>query len=452
MNISINNSIKRFLLFYITLFIVIIYGLISVVSYNISQDELGELYDANLQQVAEVIATRNLATLSPKPLDISNPAKEETANKEITSEEEFYVRVLNKQGQILYVSHPAAVMPTPSSLGFSDHRLASRKWRFYTTQSGNETIQVAQSLNLRKSTIKETALNLMSSQLLFLPVLVVIVFIAIRKALDPLAHLSEVIKNRQSTELAPFTLTKMPTEVRPLVDALNMFMGKVSDMVGVMKRFTSDAAHELRTPITALKLQLAIIEQAKTPNERDQAIDQFRKGINRAEQLVSQLLTLARIEPDHQTKTLVSIDLSSLTKDSIEELLPLALAKRIDLGLNTSLIPLITGVRNEVKIMINNIIDNAIRYTPEHGKIDISIYAHDRQITLEVSDTGPGIADEDKAYVFERFYRGKNKDTVGSGLGLSIVKEIADRHHAKIETINLNSGLCFKIHFLKEVA
>lgn len=372
-------------------------------------------------------------------------------------------------------------------MGLSTQKLDDKIWRFYITTANNEIIQVAQSLNRRNKTIQETAFSLMAPQLIFIPILIGVIFIAISKALSPLNALSVSIQQRQSNALQPFSPDKMPGEIKPLVNALNQFMLRVSDMVDILKRFTSDAAHELRTPITALKIQLSLLEKSKNKAERDQAIEALKSGIDRSEQLVSQLLTLARIEPNNQTRQFEAIDLNGLVKESIQELLPLALVKSIDLGLenlqsdhlqldhsqfNHSLldnakVAFINAVPYEIKILINNMIDNAIRYTPADGKVDVSILRDDQKVILMVNDSGPGIALTDIEHVFDRFYRGQNKDSqssslssnfgsslglnlssgIGSGLGLSIVKEIATQHDATIKTAQLNPGFSISVIF-----
>lgn len=439
-----NYSIKRFLLIYITLAILVIYVLISLASYRVSKEELDELYDANLQQVANSIAAQHLAIHDVTQLYNNIQVG---AGTKIEGEEQFYVRVLARDGTVLYVSHPDAKVPLPASLGLSTQRFQSKQWRFFVVKAKEETIQVAQSLKLRKNTIKETAYSLMASQLLFIPVLVLLIFYAIKKALFPLSVLSKDIQHRDSADLKPFADDKVPAEIKPLVQSLNVFMGKVSFMVDVLKRFTSDAAHELRTPITALKLQLTVLEQAKSTLERESAIQNLKAGISRSEQLVSQLLTLARIVPDNQSRQKRSLNLLALVKESFEELLPLAQEKSIDFGLSKAEECEVNGVQQEIKVLINNVVDNAIRYTPNHGKIDVSVFNQAGDIVLEVSDSGPGIPNDDFERVFERFYRGENQSISGSGLGLAIVREIATQHGARVELSNLNPGLCFKVFF-----
>lgn len=439
-----NDSIKRFLLIYISLAILVIYALISFASYWVSKEELDELYDANLQQVANAIAAQHLAIHDVTHLYSNHHL---ASGALIEGEEEFYVRVLAEDGKTLYVSHPEAKVPLPSSIGWSTQKDKTKQWRFFVVKAKNATIQVAQSMRLRKNTIKETAFSLMTSQLLFIPVLVLLIFLAIRKALSPLLALTEQIQHRDSTDLSPFVEDKLPAEIKPLIQSLNMFMGRVSSMVSVLKHFTSDAAHELRTPITSLKLQLAVLEQSTSAAEKEVAIQHLKSGINRSEQLVSQLLTLARLEPDNQSRQTGVVDLHKLIKECFEDLLPLAREKSIDLGLEKADHYEINGVRTEIKILMINIIENAIRYTPVAGTIDVSMLNLNDKVVFEVKDTGPGIPDYDFERVFERFYRGENQHIHGSGLGLSIVREIADHHGAKIELKNLNLGLSFRVYF-----
>lgn len=439
-----NHSIKRYLLTTIGLSVLVTYILLSIASYVVSKDELDELYDASLQQVASTVAAQHLAIDDVTHL-YNN--RKMVSNARIQREEEFYVRVLAGNGEVIYVSHPQEKVPSTFTLGFSVHQQSDISWRIFATKINQETIQVAQNLKLREMTIQETTLNLILSQVLFIPVLGHLIFLAIKKSLSPLSKLSSDIQERSSLNLAPFQQNKLPSELQPLVHALNTFMGRVSDGVSILKRFTSDAAHELRTPITALKIQLSVLEQASSKDERESAIHTLKGGIERSEQLISQLLTLARTEPNNTTREVQPIKLLSLIKESIENLLPLAHEKSIDLGLSMADDIDVSGVRDDLKVLVNNIINNAIRYTPNGGKIDIALFLKSGHVVFEVNDSGPGIANSDLQRVFERFYRGDNKSVTGAGLGLSIVREIANQHSAKIEILNQNPGLSFKVYF-----
>lgn len=435
-------SIKRFLIICITAAVLLVYALIGAVSYVVSKNELDELYDAHLMQVAETIASQ--------PITQSNNQKRPSAQaKSINNEEVFYIRLIGKGENTLYVSHPKQHIPLKTPIGFSNQKVGHQLWRVYTMQPQDAKIQVAQLLTGRDVTIQETALSLMLPQLLFIPLLVIVILMVIHRAFKPIRQLSDAILKRDSNDLTPFNMAQTPIELMPFVEAFNAFMNKVNTVVETLKQFTADAAHELRTPITALKLQHTLISQAENQEERNSAISSLGQGIARSEKIVSQLLTLARISVPDAKQSVEQISLVAVIKAVIESLLPLAQAKQIELALNSTVDFTIAGVPEQIHLMVHNVLENAIRYTPEQGEVDIAISATDSNIILEIKDTGPGIADEDIKHVFERFYRGTSHDTQGSGLGLAIVSNIAALHHANIELANLHPGLCFRIYFDK---
>lgn len=437
-----HHSIKRFLVLSITCAVLVVYAVITAVSYFISKDELDELYDAHLKQVAEVIAAQPLTGSNADSL--SN-----LPTKPIQNEEVFYIRLTDQDNQSLYVSHPKLQLSLTASPGFSTQLVGQQQWRVYTHALPQANVLVAQLLKGREVTIRETALSLVFSQLVFIPLLVLVILAVIHRALKPITQLSNQIQQRESNDLTPLNLQDTPSELVPLVQAINGFMAKVGAMVDTLKQFTADAAHELRTPITALKLQHTLITQAENTEERESAINNLAKGISRSEKIVAQLLTLARMSAPNHAQPVETIALMPVIKVVIESLLPLAQAKHIDLGLNSTVDYVISGVPEQIHLMVHNILENAIRYTPENGKIDLAISASDHSIIFEVKDTGPGIAEAELNRVFERFYRGTSKDQAGSGLGLAIVKNIANLHHARIELANLHPGLCFRVYFNK---
>jgi len=402
-------SIKRFLIVSTTCAVLLVYTVISAVSYMVSKDELDELYDAHLKQVAETIASQPLRQ-SKTAQPLLSPVKS------IQNEEVFYIRLIGKEGSVSYTSHPNQQIAQTTPIGLSSQTVNNQDWRIYTLQTENGKIQVAQLLTGREVTIKETALSLVLSQLLFIPLLVIVISVVVNRALKPIKDLADTIQERGSDNLMPLKIPQTPIELMTFVDAFNGFMGKVNTMVGTLKQFTADAAHELRTPITALKLQHTLITQAENEEERESAINSLSQGISRSEKIVTQLLALARISTPDARQSTEPITLAPIIKSVIESLLPLAQAKQIDLGLNSRVDHVITGNTAQIHMMIHNILENAIRYSPEQGKVDIALSASDTDIILEVKDTGPGIATEDLTRVFERFYRGASHDTHGSGL------------------------------------
>ncbi|MDB5477701.1 MAG: two-component sensor histidine kinase [Alphaproteobacteria bacterium] len=440
------RSIRGFLLTFLICALLATSAIIGAISYNSAKEEMNEIYNANLRQVALAIQAQyaHLADNNAAAKPVLGPAKE------ITQEDEFFVRVKGVNNELIYLSHPLVPLPPDTQDGFSNIRFQDQEWRVYLTHAQGYGIEVAQSLKYRKEAIGEVALALIIPQLVFIPLLGFLIWVVVGKSLRPLHRLSESINRRKRDLLEPVPLDNIPVEIIPLVDALNMFLLRLSGMVEILRRFMSDAAHELRTPLTALKLQLGLLERAENDLQRGQAITQLNAGIDRSISLVQQLLTLARVEPDAAAVKFVPVQLSALVKTAIEEFLPMAAEKNIDLGVAASSDDMILGDRESLRILLNNLIDNAIRYTPTGGRVDINLRAQQDSLALEVADNGPGIAVQDRERVFGRFYRGTGNITPGAGLGLAIVREIAERHQAEIalrpafETYGLSITILFK--------
>jgi two-component system OmpR family sensor kinase len=247
--------------------------------------------------------------------------------------------------------------------------------------------------------------------------------------------------------MSPLAEAGLPDELRPLVASLNGLLARLSDALAAQRRFTADAAHELRTPLAALKLQLDFARREGAANGAA-SFDDLAAGVERASHVVEQLLTLARIEPEAFAERRTECDLAAIARDAIVSRAALAGAKSIDLGLARDASAKVLGDPATLAILLSNLLDNAIRYTPSGGRVDVAIDADDTGADLVVADTGPGIPPEDRDRVFDRFYRAAN-DESGSGLGLSIVKRIADAHHAAI-TLDApahGTGLVVRVHF-----
>jgi signal transduction histidine kinase len=238
--------------------------------------------------------------------------------------------------------------------------------------------------------------------------------------------------------LQPLPESDLPEEVQPLVHALNDLLGRLGRAMATQRGFIADAAHELRTPLTAVQLQLELARWATTPEEREAAFEDLQRGVSRAIHLVGQLLTLAREDPDVSERPLQPTDLSEIARLAVAEQTPLAIARQVDVGVSEAALSVIQGDPEALRVMLSNLIDNAIRYSPAGGRVDVSVTQRDHRALLTVQDAGPGIPVADRGRVFDRFFRGGNDlDVPGSGLGLAIVKGIADRHRA---TIQMDAG------------
>ena len=223
----------------------------------------------------------------------------------------------------------------------------------------------------------------------------------------------------------------------PFITAVNDLLDRLEREITKQKNFVADAAHEIRTPLAALQIQLELVQSADDAAERTAALAQLRSGIERLTHLSQQLLAMARLDPGSTWKPTQKVDLSEVAIDVMGELWPLASAKDIDLGSVAHERTMVQGDPDALRMMVTNIVDNAIRYTPQGGKVDINLHRHPGTVELEVIDTGSGIPSEDRERVFDRFYRSVGNGTNGSGLGLAIVKRIAEQCGA---TITLDKG------------
>jgi two-component system OmpR family sensor kinase len=222
----------------------------------------------------------------------------------------------------------------------------------------------------------------------------------------------------------------LPDEVRPLVQELNLLFGRVRTAFDAQQNFVADAAHELRTPLAALKLQTQSLERADSPEARQVAVGRLSAGIERATRLVEQLLVLARQEANAAPRQ--AVDMAGIARRAVADLIGVAQARDIDLGLQRADAAEVQGQPDALTILLRNLVDNAIKYTPSGGTVDVSVLADGRAVTVLVEDSGPGIPAEERERVFDRFYRVPGSDAAGSGLGLAIIKSIAERHGAKL--------------------
>ncbi|MGH8800777.1 MAG: sensor histidine kinase, partial [Casimicrobiaceae bacterium] len=243
----------------------------------------------------------------------------------------------------------------------------------------------------------------------------------------------------------------LPAELRPLGESLNGLLARLSDALSAQRRFTADAAHELRTPLAAVTLQLDLARRAGSPGELAASLSDLEVGVARASHVVEQLMTLASVEPEALAAQKSRCDLVAIAKDVIVARAGLAERKGLDLGLARAEPASIDGNPASLTILLSNLVDNALRYTPVGGRIDVAVGIADGVSILSVSDTGPGIPPTERERVFDRFYRGANADEPGSGLGLSIVKRIADAHGATValDAPTTGTGLIVTVRFAR---
>jgi signal transduction histidine kinase len=266
--------------------------------------------------------------------------------------------------------------------------------------------------------------------------------------LKPLRTVATELSERNVNSLQPIASKELPGEVKPLVDALNDLLERLANAFTMQKHFIADAAHELRTPVAALSIQVELAQRATLDEDRQISLCEVQAGVTRLAHLTQQLLTLARLEPDAQSPVMQSVELSALCKSVISDQVRRAEASGIDLGLAEHAASSISGDPETLRILLNNLIDNAIRYAGAQAKIDVAVHETDQGIVLEVCDNGPGISAGDRERVLERFYRGNNQRGSGSGLGLSIVKTIAEQHGAQVVLDAAPNGLGLRVQII----
>jgi len=341
--------------------------------------------------------------------------------------------VWSLDGVRVYLSRPHSVLPEATPLGFSTVSTQEGVWRVFGTQALTKVIQVAQPMRVREQQAVDLALKTLRPFALLLPVLGFLIWLAVGSALQPLQRLTALVKARRVDTLDPLPNERLPDEVTPLVGALNDLLVRLDAALTRERGFMADAAHELRTPLTALHLQMGALARATNEAERNDAMAKLSEGVQRAIRLVEQMLSFARQGPRTEPGR-VHVPLADIVREVVAELVPFADAKHIDLGISNSESATVLGDPDALRTLTRNLVDNAVRYTPDGGRVDVFVsQTAAPQVVLRVVDNGPGIPPEEHTRVLDRFYRRPGTSPPGSGLGMAIVKAIADAHNAILE-------------------
>ncbi|TVT85946.1 ATP-binding protein [Pseudomonas sp. H3(2019)] len=404
------------------LIVAIVAGIFAFVS---AFDEALEMQDNTLHQVAVLFERQQMTLTYP------------TQGKGIEGDDEesrVTVQYLNDGNKVSGNVEAGAPLPLPTTLadGLSTLVVGGEPFRVLVkTLTNGERIAVAQETGARDKDARESAWRGLLPFLILFPVLLLVVADLVHKLFRPIAVLASEIDQRGEQELHPIDENHLPAEIRPFVLAINRLLTRVAQSMETQRRFVADAAHELRSPLTALSLQaerLAVADMSTLARERLFAL---RRGIERGKNLIDQLLALATAQ-SNSTLPATPVSVHGVYRRVLEDLLPLAEAKHIDIGVEDE--PDVQVLINERDLlaMVKNLVDNAIRYTPAGGRVDLSVRMEEGGALLQVRDSGPGIAAEERERVFDPFYRSLGNHEVGSGLGLSIVKAVADRNGAQI--------------------
>ncbi len=292
-------------------------------------------------------------------------------------------------------------------------------------------IEVGETLEKRSQLSNKIIASVILPQFVIIPVAVILVWFGLSQGLRPLHRLRERIESRREADLSPIVAARVPEELQPLTDAFNSMLARMQHNMDAQRRFISDAAHQMRTPLTGLKMQAQLAMRENDPQQLRYALENISLSVDRASHLVNQLLTMARAEAsEHAKQELHPVDLDRLLHEVVASWVERALARRIDLGYEPGGPVHVLGDAFLLREMINNLLDNALRYTPEAGRVTARVAAQGDFALLEIEDSGIGISEDEAHKVFDRFYRVEGTGVEGSGLGLAIVREIAELHRA----------------------
>lgn len=360
--------------------------------------------------------------------------------------------VWDKSGQRLLHSIGAPDIELADTIvGFQNLWLDGVPWRIYSTRQRADglTVAVLQEYAYRTHMEKKIIEDSLIMLIALYPIMSFLIWLIVGQALSSLNEATEQLRKKDSHQLTRLKIEKMPREIEPLVNSINDLLQRLELSFEREKNFAGDAAHELKTPLAAISTHTQLAATS-TGKKQQEALANILKGINRSTHTINQLLTLSRTLPEKSSYDLAQVNIMMILRETIALLMPLAHQKHIDISLEShDMKHMIIGNETLVNIMLRNLIDNAIRYSPENTVITISIDIHEQHLEVAIIDQGPGIPNDLKKRVFERFYRVLGTKTDGSGLGLNIVHQIAKLMHAEI-TFSDNpdhSGLCALLRF-----
>ncbi len=470
-------SIRQRLLITVLSLVILVSGTTLILSYNSAQHEIEEIFDAQMAQSARVLQTLLLARLaqnSASKISVTQPEALTTlAPKHLDKiveanqygheyEHKIAFQVWNLEHQLILKSASAPTTPLsqsglmPQNRGFSDENINQEYWRVFSVWDTNmgHLIQIGELHDVRNELTSEISANLLAPTAISLPILALFIWIGIGRGLAPVKNIVTEVTRRKPHYLEPMNIGPVPSEIRPLIRELNTLFKLLQDAFDRERRFTDDVAHELRTPLAALKTQAQVALRSNDDQERQNALGKVIKGVDRAAHLVEQMLVITRMNPQQENPQQKNCVLHFLAADVIAQVTPLARKKHISIKLTGDTKATIAAEPLSMSVLLRNIFDNAVLYSAPDSCVEINITVNQQHIVLSVGDNGPGIPAELHGRVFDRFYRVLGNEAQGCGLGLSIVKQIADRHSIKIELINKvdSRGLIINVFFKKPLS
>jgi signal transduction histidine kinase len=392
---------------------------LAALTYRNVLSETEALFDYQLRQMA--LSLRDQGEIAP-----------EQASTLADEQLDFVVQIWTADGRSIYPPRLRADLPTRALLGLADITVQGKTWRTFSVATGDRVIQVAQPVQIRRQLAADAALHSVAPLLFIAPAMALVVWWLAAQLLAPLRRLADDVRARDEQSLTPLPSGGLPDEVAPLVAALNGLLQRLRTSLGAQRAFVSDAAHELRSPLTALKLQMQLLRRAPDETARAAAIEALNSGIDRGARLVEQLLALARAEPGAPQAPHAAVDLSELARQALADAAPFAASRATALELHADAPVAVRGDAAMLAMLARNLADNAVRYAPPGSRVELRVFSDGAAPVLQVDDAGPGIPSAERERVFDRFYRRAGADEPGTGLGLAIVRSVAERHGARV--------------------
>jgi two-component system OmpR family sensor kinase len=421
------RSVRARLLAFLLAAIVLFALVQGIVAYEGARAQADDMFDSHLQRTAVSLARG-------APWGTGSSDEEAAAN-----DDDLLIQIWSAEGVRIYRSTRRIVLPDQIVLGMSTVTTPQASYRMYSVATPTRVIQVGQDIAVRQRLAGAFAWRAVLPTALMAPLLMVIVWWVVGTSLAPVRRVRAQLAQRQAGDLSVIDEGDVPDEVRPLIAEMNLLFARVDQAFATQRQFVADAAHELRTPLTALKLQIDALSRAQDDEGRARAVTRLEAGVERARRLVEQLLLLARQEAAPR-EPVASVSLTDAARLAIADALPLAQAREIDLGMVRDDAADVAIAAEALRTLLGNLLDNAIKYTPVGGRVDVGV-AHDTAgIRVWVEDSGPGIPAAARGRVFERFVRLDGTSGEGTGLGLAIVKAIADRERIEV-TLDASAAL-----------
>ncbi|MFF7059874.1 ATP-binding protein [Achromobacter spanius] len=423
MSIRLSGSLRARLLFFLLAAIVVGALAQGAIAYRSTLAQADDIFDSLLQRTALSLGTGD-GLLSTGPTQSRGAAT--------PMADDLIIQIWTPDGLRVFNSRSRRPLPDQIVLGFSDARMEGTTYRVYALATPFQVIQVAQDMAVRRHMARELALRTIAPIAAAAPLLMLIVWCVVSWSLRPVKRARAQVAARQPEDLSPVNVQGLPDEIRPLILELNLLLERMRGAFAQQKQFVGDAAHELRSPLAALRLQLQALQRAGDPEARLVAEQRLASGIDRATRLVEQLLSMARHESAAEQTPAGPVDLADVLRQALSETLAQANAKSIAVDLEGALDVRVQGHRDALVLLARNLLDNAIKHSPTGGRIRLRLETSPDKVAFIIDDEGPGIPPAERERVFDRFYRAEGNTQHGSGLGLSIARAVADQHGAEI--------------------